>query len=198
MRAVTPAGLAAKVPNGAATAVARYATAGNTLEASPVTVDASGHLNIPTGELRTAGNRINYTLTVYAAGTAYALTATPALLDFGTTDPSVVVDKAGTYLLTARVALQYNAATIAAPRTVTLKIRRTNNTAADIANTTFTLQTEATTARTSHFATAPAPAVPYATVNTDDILQLFGSMDVVPSAGSLDAFEASIVLTRLY
>jgi hypothetical protein len=37
----------------------------------------------------------------------------------------------------------------------------------------------------------------YTTTNTDDAIALFGSLDVVPSAGSLDAVEASIVAVRL-
>lgn len=163
-----------------------------------VRITQEGHLLITTGELQTAGARVNYSLAVYASGAAYALTATPALLDFGTTDPSLVLDKAGTYMLSGRVALRYNAATFAANRTVTLKIRRTNNTAADLANASITVQTEVVTTHTGHCATAVLPLIVYPTATTTDILQLFGSMDVVPSAGSLDAFEASLVATRLY
>ena len=135
-------------------------------------------------------------LSVHASGTAYQLTATPALLDFGTTDPSLTISKSGTYLVTARVKLGYNAATFAAVRTVTLKLRRTNNTAADLTNGTTTSATEIITALTYTF-TDQSWAVIYTTTNDNDIIQIFGDVGVLPTAGSLDAQEASIIATRL-
>lgn len=147
------------------------------------------------------GSDKNYSLSVYAAGTAYALTATSAALDFGTTDPTLVLNKGGTYLLLASVNLQFNGATFAASRTVTLKLRRTNNTAADVANSSAVLGTGITVTVTGNFATVNLPPVVYSTsgaaVITDSI-SIFGDVSVVPSAGSLDATQASITAVRLY
>lgn len=42
------------------------------------------------------------------------------------------------------------------------------------------------------------PDVIYTTSNKDDIIQVWGSTDVVPTAGSLDAVEASIIATKLF
>lgn len=146
----------------------------------------------------TDGSDKNLPLSVYAAGTAYALTASSAALDFGTTDPSLTISKAGTYLLLGRVSLKYNAATFVASRTVTIKLRRTNNTAADVSNSTITLATDIVTTVTAEFVVASLPPIVYTTTNLDDAIALYGNVSVVPSAGSLDAIEASIVAVRLY
>lgn len=141
---------------------------------------------------------INYNLSVYAAGTAYSLTATAAALDFGTTDPVLTLDKAGTYLLFAKANLRYTAATFAASRAVTLKLRRTNNTAADLTNGTLTVATDIITTLTYTFGVFQLPTVIYTTTNTNDAITIFGDVAVVPSAGSLDATAAEIVAVRLY
>jgi hypothetical protein len=147
-------------------------------------------------------NRFNVGLTTtplsaYSAGTAYALTATPALLDFGTTDPSITIDKAGTYMLKAYARVDYNAATHAANRTITLKMRRTNNTPADLTNGTRAVLTETTTTLSKTFAT-PSWETVYTTSNADDIIQIFGSIDTVPTVGSDDVVEAYVLAVRLY
>lgn len=141
--------------------------------------------------------RLNVPYTVYAAGTAYSLTTTPAALDFGTTDPAIVVAAPGTYMVTARVNLRYNAATFAAEQNATIKLRRTNNTAADIANMSTAIQTRIVTAATGTLATTTMSGI-YTTTNSNDSLTIFGDIAVAPGAGSLDTIEASIVLVRLY
>lgn len=144
------------------------------------------------------GSDKNYTLSVYAAGTAYALTATSAALDFGTTDPALVINKAGVYSIRAKVKLNYTGATFAASRTVTLKLRRTNNTAADLTNGTETVLTAVVTTVTATFMVVTLPEVIYTTANLTDAITIFGDVSVIPTAGSLDAASASIVVTRLY
>jgi hypothetical protein len=131
-----------------------------------------------------------------AAGTAYALTNTPAALDFGTTDPSIVIPQAGTWLILARARLDNNAATFAAVRTATLKLRRTNNTAADLTNGSVALLTQIITALTFSMPTISWWTI-YTTANSDDIIKIFGDISVVPTAGSLDAVEASIIAVRI-
>lgn len=139
----------------------------------------------------------NSALSVYAAGTAYQLTNAQALLNFGTTDPSLTITEPGTYLLLGTVRVDYNAATFAAVRDVTLKLRRTNNTAADITNATTTFRTEIITTLTfTAFDGQLAPVI-YTTANNNDIIQIFGAIDTVPTAGSIDAVEASIIAIKL-
>lgn len=137
-------------------------------------------------------------LSVYASGTAYQLTATPALLALGTTIPSLTLTEAGTYLLLGRVRYDYNGATFAAVRTATTKLRRTNNTAADLPNTSTAFKTQIITTLTFTAGIFDVQPTVYATTNTDDVIQLWGSLDVVPSAGSMDCDEASIVAVKLF
>lgn len=153
-----------------------------------------------TGEeyLLTDGSDKNYSLSVYAAGTAYSLTAVSAALNFGTTDPVLTIDKAGTYLLFARVVLDYVAATFAASRAVTLKLRRTNNTAADLTSGSTVVDTDIITTLSYTFGTFVLPPVVYTTTNFDDTITIFGDVAVAPTAGSLDAVAAEIVAVRIY
>lgn len=134
---------------------------------------------------------------VYASGTAYSLTASSALLNFGTTDPSLTLATAGTYLLFARVRYDYNGATFAAVRTVTTKIRRTNNTAADLTNATGAWKTDIITTLTYTAALQNLPVVAYTTATAGDVIELWGVVSVVPTAGSLDAVEAEIVAIKI-
>lgn len=137
------------------------------------------------------------TYSIYAAGTAYQLTNTPALLNFGTTDPAITLTQAGTYLISGRIRLDYNAATFAAVRTATLKFRRTNNTAADLTNGTTALKTQIITTLTYTAGIVPMPQLIYTTANTNDVIELWGSLDTVPSAGSFDAVEADIQCVKI-
>jgi len=137
-------------------------------------------------------------LTVYAAGTAYSLTATPTALNFGTTSPALTIDAAGTYLLMAKVRVDYNAATFAAVRTGTLKFRRTNNTAADLTNGSNGFKTDIITTLTYTLAEITLAPIIYVTTATNDALTIFGDISVIPTAGSLDCVEACIVAVRLF
>lgn len=139
----------------------------------------------------------NSALTVYASGTAYQLTNAAALLNFGTTDPSLTLTSPGTYLILARATLYYNGATFAASRVVTLKLRRTNNTAADIANASVAVDTDIITTVSSTFGDFALPPVIYTTTKNDDNIQIYGDVATVPTAGSLDATSADIIAIRL-
>ncbi len=136
------------------------------------------------------------TYSAYAAGTPYQLTITPALLTFGTTSPSIILTARGSYLIKGYAKLDYNAATFAAVRTATLKFRRTNNTAADLANSTHAYKTGIVTTITETFIEVSFEVL-YTTPNADDVIEIWGSLDVVPSAGSLDAAEAYIMAVRI-
>ncbi len=133
---------------------------------------------------------------VTASGSAYSFTASSATLTFGTTNPTLTLPQAGTYLIIPQVMLRYNGATFAAVRTVTLKLRRTNNTATDIATT--TAENEIITTLTFTMGKYVLPAQIYTTSNTDDALAITGFISVVPTAGTLDATEASILAIRLF
>lgn len=128
---------------------------------------------------------------VVAAGTAYTLTNTQAALDFGTTDPTITLTVAGTYLLIARARVEDVGATFAANRVVTLKLRRTNNTPADITGSVMVLNTGIVTTVTQSVGNVFCFAI-YTTANVDDAIALFGAIDTVPSAGSITVDDAVI------
>lgn len=165
---------------------------------SPITI-ADGGTNSATATLARAALGIGgASLSVYAAGTAYQLTATAALLNFGTTDPTLVITSAGTWLLLARVRVDYTGATFAAPRTVTMKLRRTNNTAADLADSSGQFLTDIITTLTYTAQITDLQPIIYVTTNANDSINIFGDVSVVPTAGSIDAVEASIVAIKLF
>lgn len=135
-------------------------------------------------------------LSVFAAGTVYTLTNAAAAVDFGTTDPALTITAPGTYLITARARIENVGATFAATRLLTLKLRRTNNTAADLTNGAALFNTPVITALTSTLTTLTW-SVTYTTANSDDAIAMFALIGTVPSAGSCTIDEASIVAVRL-
>lgn len=156
-------------------------------------------LNVPSGiELQTAGNRVGYNVTAYGVGTPYAFTNTAAAIDFGTTDPAIVLDKAGTYQIYGQVNLAYNGATVVA-ETATIKVRRTNNTAADL-SAVVVLDLPVATTLTHTYGIFQIPPFIYTTSATDDVVTLFGNVSAALGAGTIDAtaIGTSLVAVRLY
>jgi hypothetical protein len=147
--------------------------------------------------LQIAGVAYHNPLSVYAAGTVYTLTATSAAVDFGTTDPVLTVNAAGTYAIRGRVKVALNGATFAANRTLTIKLRRTNNTANDVSNSSTTWIVPIVTTLTNTLAIIDLPEVLYTTANANDSLTLFADISVLPTAGTISIDEASIVAVRL-
>lgn len=134
----------------------------------------------------------------YSAGTAYNITTTPAKLDFGTTDTVVTIPAAGTYLITSNVRIDYSGLTNLAANTVTVKLRRTNNTAADVANATGDFIVPPVTLLTSTGGDCDVATVIYTTANSNDVIELWGSRSASVSVGQIQAGSAWIVATRIY
>ena len=145
----------------------------------------------------TDGSDKNYMVNIVGAGTAYALTNTAAAVDLGTTDPVITIDKAGTYKITATINLQMAGATFAASRVVTIKLRRTNNTPADLTGGSAVMDTGITTTVTGTMEYVTLQVI-YTTANLDDAITIFGDVSVVPSAGALNVTQANIIAERLY
>lgn len=141
------------------------------------------------------GAVINYPLSVYGTGTAYSLTNTAAAVDFGTTDPVKVLDKAGTYLILAQINLAYNGATVVA-ETATIKVRRTNNTAADI-SVLPVLDLPVATTLTNTYGIFQIPPFTYSTANTDDSITIFANVSAALGAGTIDAVAIGTSLVAL-
>lgn len=134
--------------------------------------------------------------TSFAAGTAYTLTNTATAMAFGTTSPSITITAPGTYLIIAKARFENVGATFAATRLLTCKLRRTNNTPADLTGGSALFNTPVITALTSTL--TPVDIITtYTTANSDDVVSLFGDLGTVPSAGSVTCNEASIVAVRM-
>lgn len=147
-------------------------------------------------------------ISVYGEGTlgatAFTLTADPindplTLVNINGSDMKIVISSPGTWLLHAQLKLDYVGATFAASRTLNAKLRRSNNTAADVSNAGFTdFATPVITTSTYTHGIIILPPVAYTTANATDIIQLLARLSVVPSAGSAQIAEASILATKLY
>ena len=132
----------------------------------------------------------------YGAGTAYTLTTTPALIDLGTTDPFEALAAAAPYLLFAGATVKYNGATYAANQTVTVKLRRTTATAADIPNATTTQTLEIITTGTKSFQVT-LPVVVYTPETANVTIEVFASVSALPSAGTMEITESYILAVRI-
>lgn len=135
--------------------------------------------------------------TSYGAGTAYNLTASSAAVTMGTTSPSITISVAGTYLLLGRGSLVYNLATYLATQTATIKLRRTNNTAVDLANASTVKQLRALTLITDSAGSFEIPPTIYTTSNTNDVITLFAGVSAAPTAGNVQIQECDIQAIRI-
>lgn len=158
------------------------------------TVQALGFVGSGAGLTSVTPTITNFTS--YAVGTPYTLTATPAQLTFGTTSPGITINQAGTYLIRATAGVKYAAATYTGTPTITLKLRRTNNTAADLTNGSRAVELPVLTTFTGGDVMSP-PEVIY-TAASGDIIQFWGSVSATPSAGSVQTDSAEIIAIRLY
>lgn len=135
--------------------------------------------------------------TIVGAGTAYTLTATSAAVDLGTTDPVLpALAKAGTYLISGIAVLNYVGASFASNRTLTFKLRRTNNTAGDLTGGSVAFGSGIVTTVTSSQVVAIPPTI-YTTSNTDDLVTLFADVSVLPTAGSATISAVNLTAVRI-
>lgn len=140
-------------------------------------------------------NNINQ---VVAAGTAYTMTATYGSITFGTTSPILTIANAGTYAIYVDVQLNLVGATYVTYDSASIKLRRTNNTAADLAGSTF-----GTFIPTISTITAVGPylhvgPIKYTTTGTTDTITVQGALGSLPSAGSVTATAVTITAIRAY
>lgn len=162
-------------------------------------VTSTGTVNILTATgLLTAGNQVGYNRSAYGVGTAYSFTNSAAAVDFGTTDPAIVLDKTGTYQICGQLHVAYAGATVAT-ETATVKVRRTNNTAADL-SAVVVIDLPVSTTLTHSYGTVQIPCFFYATAATDDAVTLFANVSAALGAGTINAtaIGTSITAVRLY
>jgi hypothetical protein len=131
-------------------------------------------------------------ITSYKTGGSQALSNSSVQLLSGS-----IVLAARTYLLLATYRLDYDVATFASPENIALKLREVVNGPADIANALVGLETPTTTTKTGTFIQGAFPAVTYAAA-AGDTIEMFGTIDATPYAGSLKAVELSLVAIPLF
>lgn len=136
-------------------------------------------------------------ITVYASGSNYTMTNSSAAVDFSGIDPVVTLTEPGTYMIFARVRADYVGATFLASRTASFKLRRTNNTAADITNSSTSFRTNVITALTSTAQVLDLPVATYTTTNSNDIITIYADVSTLPTLGSFEVSEASIVAMKI-
>jgi len=160
------------------------------------TVKSASSLATDTNGKVIAGSN-GYNLAVYSSGNAAVITTANGLLTFGTTSPTLTIDKAGTYLIQSRVNQYRNNASHISTHIITYRLRRTNNTASDIVNSITSNTDEAHAALTETEWIVDLPTIVYTTTNTNDTLEIWGVIDLTTSTGSHEATEANIVAQKL-
>jgi hypothetical protein len=128
---------------------------------------------------------------------ALALTGSNPNVQVGTVTRTLAAAAAKTYLLFARCRLDYVGATFAAPQIINFKLRRTNNTAADVSGAVGNMQTAIITTLSYTAGEIVILAIPYTTSGVSDIIIPCATIDVLPSAGSVEAVECSLTVVEL-
>jgi hypothetical protein len=165
---------------------------------SPIISNATASRPAVTDGSKVLGSIVTPIIETVGAGTAYTVTNTSAAVDLGTTDPVVVLSAAGTYKIRGWSVIDFTGATFAADKAVTIKLRRTNNTAGDLTGGSVTLHTGIVTTATWTMAVVEWEASAYTTSNTDDSVTVFVDVATAPSAGSLQVTQAKVVAQRIY
>lgn len=137
------------------------------------------------------------TLSGYGTGTVYSLTNTAAAVALGTTSPTVTLNLIGRWLITAAVQLTYTGATVVA-ETATLKLRRTNNTAADLTSSSLVIDLPVATTLTNTYGIVLLPSVVYTTAATTDIVTIFANVSAGLGAGTIDAAANGTFILATY
>lgn len=133
----------------------------------------------------------------YAAGTAYSLTTTSAKVTFGTTSPAVTINQAGTYMIYTNLKIEYAGLTTAL-NACNFKLRRTNNTAADLPNAATTYNVPVATLLTGTGGDVDIAVIIYTTANSTDQVELWANrQNGLTITGNINVTEASIVAIRL-
>lgn len=134
----------------------------------------------------------------YASGTNYTLTQTYAKVTFGTTSPAVTLPSAGTYLIFSNVKIEYVGLTSLLATTANFKLRRINNTAADIPNASTLFNVPVVTLLTQTAGDVDMAPIIYTTATTGDVIEMWGVRGANVSVGSVQVGEAALVAIKLY
>lgn len=130
-----------------------------------------------------------------ASGTIYTITTTVAAVDFGTTDPAIVIPEAGTWLVMGWLQVESVNATIGTTQNLDMRLRRTNNTPGDLRQVIYDLPALTNITHTvGVFQLQPAI---YITANANDAITLFAGLSAALAGGTLTVSRAQVTAVRL-
>lgn len=134
----------------------------------------------------------------YGTGTPYSLTTSSTKITMGTTNPTVTLPSAGTYMIMSNLKLDYAGLTTVLASTSSFKLRRVNNTASDVPNATTTFTSTIATLLTGPAGDADMQGVLYTTNTSGDVIEMWGNRGANITVGNLNVSEAWIVAIRIY
>ncbi len=140
---------------------------------------------------------LNNIVQTVASGTAYTMTTSYAAVTFGTTSPTVTLLNAGTYTIYVDVQSQLSSATITT-QSVSFKLRRNNNTPADLTGATFGAPLPVQTAGSELGPAIHIGPIKYTTSGTTDVIEVQGILSASTGAGSVTASACTITAIRAY
>lgn len=140
---------------------------------------------------------LNNIIQTVASGTAYTLTTSYADVTFGTTSPTVTLINAGTYSIYITLQTSLVSATTTT-QSVSFKLRRTNNTAADLSGSTFGNPLPVATITSELGPTTTIGPIKYTTANTNDVIGAQGIISASLGAGTATVTAATITAERAY
>lgn len=176
-----------------------YTAATNILVVGGVTLGAGSEVSSigPLVDSVDGTTPLNNIIQTVASGTAYTMTTSYAALDFGTTDPVLTIANAGTYAIYVQVQTSLVSATTTT-QSVTFKLRRTNNTAADLAGSTFGQPLPVATIGTEGGPSTSIGPIKYTTSGTTDTITVQGILSASLGAGTVTASDCTITAIRMY
>jgi hypothetical protein len=139
----------------------------------------------------------------------HTFSETPEALQFNAVNQSLVINATGKWLLLAKVRVDYSWATYSEDNKIlNLKLRRTNNSAADIADTTVAIKLRDVSTAYFTAQVVDLPQVVYNTTNTTDALSIYGwldsgdlpdnaASDLPTGNGRVIALESSLVAIKV-
>lgn len=136
-------------------------------------------------------------LTAYITGPpSYTLTNAVANVVLSA-NAAITITQPGRYMLRCVMKVNLSGATFAANETLTFKLRRTNNTAADLANSTETWILPITTIESFTLGLLVLPEVIYDTLNSNDVIQIQAGLTTAPSAGQAQVVTVNLIAIRI-
>jgi hypothetical protein len=159
-------------------------------------ITSAGELNI---EKRVSGSYVSDVGTYWgnSGGSYYTLTATLALLAFGTTSPTITIDRPGTYLISVFAQIAPNGSAVwAAPFAAEFGIKRTNNGPAYLSFQTYNYAAGTFAGAPFLYGEITYSAI-YTTTAATDVIELWGHVSALPAGGTMEAVAASIIAIRL-